>query len=172
MNYLIAYGTTEGQTKKIAEFCKERLSEACHEVSLQACNRQMKGVDVGTYEKVILASSVHQKSHHPMFTDFVIAHREQLEKVPTLLLSVSLSVAFQNGQEEARKYVSDFLEHTGFAPTRLALIAGALRFDQYDHYMSEIVTHVVLKDHENITGDQEFTDWEDLGREIEAFASL
>jgi len=41
------------------------------------------------------------------------------------------------------------------------LVAGALRFDEYDYFKQQIVEHVVLKDHQTNQpkGDYEFTDW-------------
>ena len=170
MRFLLIYGTTEGQTRKIAEFCSNRLTEAGHYAELWDSRRRMVDLDISTFDAIILAGSVHQKHHQESLTNFVIAHREQLGKVPNLLISVSLSVAFENGRDEAQKYVDSFVEYTGFEPRSVALVAGALKFEQYDYYMNQIVEHIVLEDREKITEDREFTDWDALGDAVDAFA--
>ena len=171
MKFLLVYGTTEGQTRKIAEFCAVRLTEAGHDVDLRDSRRRMADLDIASFDAVILAGSVHQKQHQETLTNFVVAHRGQLKDAPTLLISVSLSIAFENGGKEARKYVDEFVEYTGFTPGSVALVAGALRFDQYDYYMSQIVEHLVLEDRAKITEDREFTDWDALGETLDAFAA-
>lgn len=88
-----------------------------------------------------------------------------------MLVSVSLSIAFEGGEKEAQKYVDAFVEDTGFKPDATSLVAGALKFEQYDYYMNQIVEFVVLQDRSNITEDQEFTDWETLADEVDAFVS-
>jgi menaquinone-dependent protoporphyrinogen oxidase len=171
VRYLLIYGTTEGQTRKIAEFCSDRLAEAGYQVEIHDSRRRMVHLDISSFDAVILAGSVHQRTHQETLTNFVIAHRAQLQKIPTLLISVSLSIAFENGEDEAKNYVREFVDYTGFEPNDVALVAGALRFDQYDYYMNQIVEHVVLDNREDISEDREFTDWNVLGDTVDAFAA-
>ncbi|MDA4844284.1 flavodoxin domain-containing protein [Hoeflea poritis] len=169
MRFLLIYGTTEGQTRKIAEYCAERLKQAGHEVDIGDSRRRMLDLVIPSYDAVILAGSVHQQTHQETLLNFTVAHRKQLKELPTLLISVSLSIAFENGAEEARRYVDRFIEDTGFEPRAIALAAGALKYDQYDYYMNQIVEHVVLENRAPITEDREFTDWDALGKELDAF---
>ena len=131
----------------------------------------MSDLEISKFDCVILAGSVHQRRHQDSLTNFVIAHKKQLQEVATFFISVSLSIAFEGGEQEAQKYVDDFAEETGFSPTGTALVAGALKFEQYDYYMNQIVEFVVLQDRSKIDEDQEFTDWETLGEELDAFVS-
>ncbi|WP_419910870.1 flavodoxin domain-containing protein [Hoeflea sp.] len=171
MRILLIYGTTEGQTRKIADFCAERLKAAGHDVDESDSRRRLPDLDVASFDAAILAGSVHQKSHQESLINFTVAHRAQLKTLPTLLVSVSLSVAFENGADEARRYVDRFVEDTGFEPRSIALVAGALKYDQYDYYMNQIVEHVVLENRAPITEDREFTDWDALGKELDAFVA-
>jgi len=171
MRILIVYGTTEGQTRKIAKFCAAHLSEAGHQTQLLDSLRPMVDVEVNAFDCVVLAGSVHKRQHQDSLTNFVIARREQLEKQPSLLISVSLSIAFEGGDKEAQGYVDKFTAYTRFKPTAQALVAGALKFDQYDYYMNQIVEFVVLQDRSKITEDHEFTDWETLAEELDAFVA-
>lgn len=168
MRVLLIYGTTEGQTRKIAEFTSDHLSKAGHDVDVRD-SRRAANTDLSAFDAVILAGSVHEKRHQESLENFVFAHRSQLSTVPTLLISVSLSIAFENGESEARDYVRSFTERTAFEPGAVALVAGALKVDQYDYYMSQIVEFVVMKDQEESLQDREFTDWDGLGGTLNGF---
>lgn len=170
MKVLLIYGTTEGQTRKISEFCSARLTEAGHVVDMREC-RRAANADISSFDAVVLAGSVHEKRHQESLENFAFAHRAQLAMVPTLLISVSLSIAFENGESEAQAYVGKFSERTEFEPSRVALVAGALKVDQYDYYMSQIVEFVVMKDREENLQDREFTDWNRLGEALDGFVT-
>ena len=170
MNILLVYATTEGQTRKIAEFSAERLRALGHEVDLRDSRRPMHDLEMESYGAAVLAASVHQKTHQQSIADFAHARRAQLMSIPCLLISVSLAIAFENGEVEAQHYVDLLVERIGFRPGHISLVAGALKFDEYDYYMNQIVEHVVLADREDVSGDQEYTDWDTLGRELDQFA--
>lgn len=170
MKFLLIYATTEGQTRKIVEFVAGQLKNLSHEVELLNSARRLLALEISDYDAVIIAGSVHQRIHQESVTNFVIAHREQLKKLPVLFISVSLSIAFDGGGDEAQKYVDMLVDYTGFNPTSSLLVAGALRFDEYDFFMEQIVEFVVLKDQENINSDKEFTDWDKLTGDIAGFA--
>jgi len=95
---------------------------------------------------------------------FVIASLPELQKRPTLFLTVSLSAAFPEGVSDAQRYADIFLRNTGWKPTASLLVAGALRYDEYDYFKAQIIQHVVLKcrEVEGAKGDYEFTNWERL----------
>ena len=112
-----------------------------------------------------------KKPTRKTLSNFVIAHRAQLQPKPSLLISVSLSIAFDNGEAEARHYVDGFVDYTGFKPSDVALTAGALKHDQYDYYMNQIVENVVLENRGVIKGDREFTDWNAVAAKLDAFVA-
>lgn len=168
MKILLVYGSTEGQTRKIADFCLARLSDAGHDVDIRD-SRRAAPPDVSAFDAVILAGSVHEKRHQQSLERYVFAHRIVLKQIPSLLLSVSLSIAFENGEKEAQDYVSIFSEQAQFEPNQVALVAGALKRGQYDYYMNQIVDFVVLKDQETLQEDREFTDWGKLGETLDGF---
>lgn len=171
MKILLVYGSTEGQTRKIAKFCAARLGDKGHDVDIRDSRRRMVDLDLSAYDMVILAGSVHQKTHQESLANFTIAHRKTLKTIPTLLISVSLAIAFENGEAEARGYAHAFADYVGYEPNEVLLVAGALKFDEYDYYMNQIVEHVVLENRGKIKGDREFTDWDRLGDELDAFVA-
>ena len=172
MNYLIAYGSTEGQTKKISEYLEGVLAGDGHYAEVWDTARRMQGVDISSFDAVILAGSVHQKLHQETFANFIVAHRDQLRGLPTFLISVSLAIAFENGEDEATQYVQSLTHYTEFEPDKIMLVGGALKFAEYSFYMNQIVEHVVLEGRDPITDDTEFTEWEALTQELQEFAQF
>jgi hypothetical protein len=93
MRILIAYGTSEGQTRKIANKVAARMHELGHDAHLFD-TASLEETDVGSYDKVIVAGSVHEQRHQQSVEVFVMASSAELQGRPTLFLSVSLSAAF------------------------------------------------------------------------------
>ncbi len=171
MKILIVYATTEGQTHTIAERVAAQLGKGGHEAELHDVGRLPGDLDIGAFDKVIVAGSVHQKKHQRPLEIFVLGNQAQLKAKPSLFLSVSLAAAFDDGRAEAQGYVNDFFAYTGWQASQALLVAGALRYDEYDYFMEQIVEHIVLKDRkvEGPPGDHEFTDWDALSRSVDDF---
>jgi menaquinone-dependent protoporphyrinogen oxidase len=172
MKILIAYGTSEGQTRTIARAVAARVHELGHDAHLYD-TASLEDIHVDSYEKIVVAGSVHHQHHQESVEVFVMASLAELQKRPTLFLSVSLSAAFSEGMSEAQSYVDAFLVSTGWKPTQSLLVAGALRYAEYDYFKAQMIEHVVLKGRkvEGLPkGDYEFTDWESLFRAIDSFA--
>jgi menaquinone-dependent protoporphyrinogen oxidase len=174
MRVLVSYGTSEGQTKKIAEAVAARVQELGHDADLFDTASIPTDLHVDSYDKIIIAGSVHQQRHQESVEVFVTAKLAELRKRLTLFLSVSLSAAFSRGLPEAQSYLEAFLKSTGWNPTKSLLVAGALRYAEYDYFRQQIIEHIVLKDHhvDRCTGDYEFTDWPVLFKEIGSFIRL
>ena len=98
MNVLIVYGTTEGQTRKIAEWTATRIRDSGHKVQLRDCAAVASDSDFETFQAFLVAASVHQRHHQETITDFVIAHRELLNVRPSAFISVSLSAVLEGGR--------------------------------------------------------------------------
>jgi len=171
MRILIVYATTEGQTRKIAERIAEQMRGNGHDAELRNCADWQSDFHVDAFDRVIVAGSVHQRHHQRPLAIFVPANLAQLETRPTLFVSVSLSAAFADGLAEAQSYVDTFLGDVNWTPSQTLLVAGALRYDEYDYFMEQIVRFVVLKDREaaDAHGDHEFTDWDVLEGAVDAF---
>ena len=139
MKILVAYGTSEGQTRKIAEAVAARVNELRHDAHLYDTAGNPAGLHADSYDKIIVAGSVHQQRHQESVEVFVTAKLAELQKRPTLFLSVSLSAAFSEGMPEAQSYLDAFLKGTGWKPTQSLLVAGALRYAEYDYFKEQII---------------------------------
>lgn len=173
MKILVTYATTEGQTRKIAGFIVSELKALGHSASLQDARSYVGGHNPEDFDALILAGSVHQNRHQEVLGDFIEAHRQILESKKTLLVSVSLSAAFENMIDEAEGYVEDFCKELEWRPDSHILVAGAIKHGSYGYYEEMILQHRVLPTRpvEQPDQDQELTDWDGLRKEIARFVS-
>ncbi len=173
MRVLIAYATTEGQTRKIVDAVAARIGERGHDVEILDTSGIPKALHTETFDRIIVAGSVHEQRHQKSLELFALAHREGLRVKPTLFISVSLAAAAEGSMADARSYVERFVGEVGWKPDRTLLVAGALRHGEYDYYTEQILEHVILKDKDiaNPEEDREFTDWGALSEGVDAFLS-
>jgi len=171
MKILIAYGSTEGQTKKIAVSIADTIRGMGHEAALLDTSNLQSDIKADAFDKIILAASVHEERHQESIEVFVLGNIHILKSKPTLFLSVSLAAAFDNGADDAQRYIDIFAENVGWKPETCVPVAGAIKHDEYGHYREQVLAHVVLKGREldDPDADYEFTDWDDLRNRVDAF---
>ncbi len=174
MTTLISYSTTEGHSAKVARFAADLLAKEGHVSEVYDLDDSRSPLDLTEFDLVILAGSVHERRHSPALEVFMQAQRDALSARPVLLLSVSLSAAFDHGMEEAEDYVIETRMRTGFTPTDFVLVAGAVKPNSYDYFSQQVVKFVVLKDriYQMSSRDHEFTDWSTLARKLYHFLGL
>jgi menaquinone-dependent protoporphyrinogen oxidase len=171
LNVLVVYGTTEGQTRKIAERTAAYIREGGHQAVLRDSAALASVSDLESFHAFVIAASVHQQQHQETIAAFVAAHRKLLNAKPSAFISVSLSAAMDDGRAEAQKYVDRFVSVTDWRPSMTLLLGGALRLTEYDYFQEQIVKFIVLKGG-NVasTGrDREFTDWNSLTTFVDRF---
>jgi hypothetical protein len=115
LKVLIVYGTSEGQTRKIAERAAQNVRERGHEAELRDSADVASGLNLERFDAFIIAASVHHEYHQTTVRDFVTAHRRALDTKPSAFISVSLSAVLEGAQPEAKKYAETFLAATGCA---------------------------------------------------------
>jgi menaquinone-dependent protoporphyrinogen oxidase len=168
---LIVYGTTEGQTRKIAEWTADRVRQRGHEVELRDSAALVSDLDLRAFDAFIVAASVHHEYHQKTITNFVVAHRELLNATPSAFISVSLSAVLEDEKTEAQKYLDHFVSVTGWKPHMTLLIGGAARFTEYDYFQEQVIKFIVMRRGGTMGTDQdlEFTDWNELGDFVDEF---
>lgn len=171
MKVLIAYATTEGQTRKIAETAATHLSDRGHSVTLIDVGEERSELDIKAFDAFILAGSVHQEQHQKALKNFATAHRDLLSARPSALISVSLSAALEETRPEAENYVERFGSVTGWEPLMILPLGGAVRFTEYDYFQEQVVKFIVMKRGlaSEAGADGEFTDWKALETFVDAF---
>jgi menaquinone-dependent protoporphyrinogen oxidase len=172
MKVLIPYGTTEGQTARIAEYLADVVRDHGHE----AYAVDIKGSsnpEPDDYDAVIVGASIHMGKHEDYVRDFVRENRDALERLPSAFFSVSL--AAHDDIEEAESYIEEFVQQTGWRPGMVGLFGGALLYTQYGfikrYVMKQITRHKGSPDTDT-SRDYVYTDWESVKHFAEEFLEL
>jgi menaquinone-dependent protoporphyrinogen oxidase len=175
MNVLVLYGTTEGQTRKIASFIADRLTAAGHAATLVDANDVVPALDPASFDAVLIAGSLHLGRYQNSVVHFVKAHRAALNARATAFISVSLAAAGDEADDVAglEKCVHDFLAESGWQPRAVHHAAGAFRYTQYDFFKRWAMKYIAYRKGQptDTSKDFEYTDWDALGRFIDQFAA-
>lgn len=171
---LVLYGTSEGQTQKIAAFIADRLQKDGHTVELDAIEAVQSPLSAERFDGIIVGASVHAGRHKDTVVQFVRDNRSVLQALPSAFFSVSLAVLDESHHEKARTYVARFLQETGWTPNVVERIAGALRYTQYG-----VVKRFIMKQISKRSGrptdtsrDVEFTDWTQVSAFVDRVQAL
>jgi menaquinone-dependent protoporphyrinogen oxidase len=172
MRVLIAYGTSEGQTARIAGY----IAGVIRDRGVEAHAVDIKGSDdaphLDRYDAVIIGASIHMGKHERYVSEFARAHQDVLERVPSAFFSVSL--AAYDDREEAQRSIDGFLDQTGWRPEMVAAFAGALLYTQYGFLKRRLLKHIARTKgtlDTDTSHDYVYTDWETVQRFAEGFLS-
>jgi menaquinone-dependent protoporphyrinogen oxidase len=166
---LIAYGTTEGQTARIADHLAGVIRSSGFEVEALDL-KQSADVSVDGYDAVIVGGSIHMGKHQEDVVEFVRKNRPDLERLPSAFFSVSLAA---NGDlPNAEAYVENFTQQTGWRPTKVGLFSGALLYRQYN-FLKRYMMKRIVRDKPGMPTDTSrdyvYTDWDQVKRFAEDF---
>ncbi len=178
----VFYATREGQTQKIAERIQGDLQARGLQVRLEKISAETD-FQAGTADAVVLAASVHAGSHEREMVNFVKAHRDELNRIPTSFLSVTLSQAgYQRCACDAAKreefardvasVIDRFFRETGWHADCVKPVAGALVYQQYNPFIRFVMRRIAAKSggDTDTSRDYEYTDWADLDRFVDELA--
>lgn len=173
MSILILYGTTEGQTRKIVDFMRQRLEAAGHLVTLWEATTDTASLNPGGYDAVIVAASVHLGKYQQAVEHWVRGHALELSRVGAAFVSVSLAAAGtdEDDVKGIQQVVAEFMHRTGWTPAVLEHVAGAFRYTEYDFFKRWALKYIAWrKGAPTDTGrDWELTDWDAVGRFVDNY---
>ncbi|MGY6661025.1 MAG: flavodoxin domain-containing protein [Glycocaulis sp.] len=162
---LMAYATTEGQTRKIAQAVADSVKRLGEEAVLVDLAAVPKALDPAEFDAVFVAASLHAGRYQSAARHFVKSNADKLAARPTAFISVSLSAAAgeHSDAESAEACTRKFLHEAGWTPKAIHQAAGALRFTQYDFFKRWIMKQIAKSQGHAASGDDvEFTDWQAL----------
>jgi menaquinone-dependent protoporphyrinogen oxidase len=172
MNILVVYGSTEGQTRKIARFMKDVLTNAGNDVTIADASDEPPALK--DYDAILIGASIHIHKYQSAVRHYITRHVPELNKMPGAFFSVCLAVASDLDEEhrEAQKITKDFLEQTGWKPLMTTQIAGALKYTQYDFFKRLIMKMIAKKEGRSTdtSQDYEYTDWDEVKKFVNEFA--
>ena len=168
---LIAYGTTEGQTAKIADQLADVMRSRGFEADAVDLKRS-RDVSLDGYDGVIVGGSIHMGKHQEDVANFVRSNRAELERLPSAFFSVSLAAHGDTANAEA--YVENFVQQTGWRPAKVGLLSGALLYRQYGFIKRYMMKRIVREKPGGLSLDTShdhlYTDWDQVERFAVDFA--
>jgi menaquinone-dependent protoporphyrinogen oxidase len=168
---LVAYGTTEGQTARIAEVIAEVLRDLGHEANTVDITG-LAGVVPDDYDAVVIGASIHMGRHDKHVVEFARSNRDTLQRLPSAFYSVSL--AAHGDIEEAEGYVSQFQDETGWHADQVALFGGALLYTHYGFLKRRMMKKIVSDKPGHLgvdtSRDYIYTEWDAVKTFAEHFA--
>ena len=173
---LIVYGTTEGQTARIADRMAAVIRDEGQEVELHDAKEVRKQAVTGEFDGTIVAGSVHVGDYQSSLREFVKRKRDLLERVPSAFVSVSLTAADPDADVAAELQVTldKFIRKTGWRPRHVEHVAGALAYTHYNLLIRYIMKRIAKQQGRtelDTSRDYEFTDWDAVERFAREFAS-
>ena len=161
---LVLYGTTEGQTAKIARAISSTLRELGVETDVVEAGQH--DPDPRRYDAVIVAASVHAGTFQKAVVRWVRAHADRLAARPTAFVPVCLAVLGKGPQAaaEVQAIVERFQAQSCWSPSTTKTVAGALLYTRYNIFKRWILKRIVAKQggDTDTSRDYEYTDWNDV----------
>lgn len=166
MRILIIYGTVEGQTRKIARTMEEQLQSQGHAVT--CCSAIDEPPAPEGFDLVILGAPIHAGHYPTALRQYASQHAAALNARPSAFFSVCLHVVSgtEEAMKEAREIAETFTASCDWKPKRTEVIAGALKYTQYDFFKRYMMKQIVKSKggSTDTEHDHEYTDWEQVKR--------
>jgi menaquinone-dependent protoporphyrinogen oxidase len=169
---LVLYGTTDGQTARIAQRIGETLRT--HGVDARVVNADEGSPNADDYDGVIVAASIHAGGFQRSVRRWTRTNAGVLNVKPTAFVCVCLSV-LQNEpkvQQDLAGIIDRFLAAVGWRPAITKKVAGALLYTRYNPLKRWVMRRIVRAagGDTDTSRDYEYTDWNEVRAFAEAFA--
>ncbi|MBN8542447.1 MAG: protoporphyrinogen oxidase [Deltaproteobacteria bacterium] len=165
---LIIYGTTQGQTGKVAIRIKEVLVANGHSVDLFDVRKVPSSVVPRNFDAVLIGASVHVGGYQRDLKKWVKGHSIELKSVTSGFFSVCLSVLQKEAsvQQEIAKIIEDFFKASLWQPQARAVFAGGLAYSKYSFLVKWWMKRIAEKSggDTDTSRDYEYTDWNAVSR--------
>lgn len=158
----VLFSTRDGHTKKIIDTMIATANKEEWKVDLFNLHDEPE-LDLNQYERVLIAASIRYGHFHPSLNNFVKKHLQALSNKEAYLMTVNL-VARKPGKDtpETNLYTRKWLAQTKWQPTGVEVVAGALKYSQYNWWQTKIIQFIMWMTggSTDTTKDIEFTNWE------------
>jgi menaquinone-dependent protoporphyrinogen oxidase len=160
---LVVYGTTHGQTAKIAETLAIHMRRDGCRVYVCDASRISPEIRSEQFDGVIILASVHARGYQRAVKRWVERNVDQLNRMPSGFVSVCLGILEQRpeAQREVWEILDRFLDTTGWNPEVRKIVAGALPYTRYNWFTRWLMRRIVAKagGDTDTSRDYEYTDW-------------
>jgi menaquinone-dependent protoporphyrinogen oxidase len=167
----VLFGTTEGQTARIARAIGEALRT--EDVYVDVVEAGPGAPAPVAYDAVIVAASVHAGGYQKPVRRWTTTHSAVLNGRPTAFVSVCLGVLQSDPkvQAEVAAIADRFCAACGWQPTTIATFAGALLYTRYNLLKRWMMKRIVRDagGDTDTSRDYEYTDWNAVRAFAKAF---
>jgi menaquinone-dependent protoporphyrinogen oxidase len=181
---LVLYATHEGQTQRIAERVAASVQARGLLTDVVNAAHIPARFSLDDHSAAIVAASVHAGRHEKEIVKFVKDHVQELERIPTAFLSLSLSEAGAEdamappekraqAAADATRMIDEFLTETGWRPSSIQAVAGALLYTKYNFLLRFVMKRIsrLAGGITDTSKDHEFTDWDALDKLVDEFVA-
>ena len=172
---LILYASTHGHTARIAARIAATLEDDGATVDLNQLDGKKSRPAPPDYDAVILGASIHAGHHQRALVKWAKQHHTALGLIPSAFFSVCLTAAEDTEESSAatRRYLDDFVEHTGWMPGRSATFAGAVQYREYGVATRALMRLLMRRMHHptDASQDYDYTDWDAVEHWAHEFAA-
>ena len=163
---LIVYGSTYGQTERIARRIGEILGQAEYTVNIYRGDQLPDPLLLGTYAGIVVAASVLRNHHQQYIRQFVRRQAERLNRLPSAFVSVCSAAG--SDPASAGGYVETLLRESGWRPWLIRSFTGAVAYTKYPWPVRWVLKRISRSKGlpTDTSRDWEFTEW----NEVDAFA--
>ena len=172
---LIIYGTSHGQTLKIANYIADMIRIQGWSVDL-ADTDSINVIHLDEYSAFIAGASVQASGFQRKFRKFVKSNSAALSTKPSAFFSVCLGILQSDDskvQLAERKIVDDFFREADWKPNIWTIFAGALPYTKYGWFTRQIMKRISRKagGDTDTSRDFEYTNWNDVRHFVSKFLS-
>ncbi|MCL2316015.1 MAG: menaquinone-dependent protoporphyrinogen IX dehydrogenase [Actinomycetia bacterium] len=171
---LVLHSSRFGQSIKIASAIND-------ELIVRGLETQFGPLNVATapnpavHDALVLVASVRYGHFDKLAYDLVSRYGWWLERVPTLLVTVSLTARKEEKRDPAvHSYTRKFLDETGWVPTHTEVVAGALEYPRYN-LLDKLAIQMIMTMTKGPTDPEtmvEYTDWDRVEETADEFADI
>ena len=117
------------------------------------------------FGRVIVAASLHAGGYQRAVRKWVARHADRLNAMPTAFVSVCLGVLEHKPAVDAElaRLMTAFFDRTRWHPATREIVAGALKYTQYNPLKRWVLRRIVSKTGSpdlDTSRDYEYTDWD------------
>jgi menaquinone-dependent protoporphyrinogen oxidase len=158
----VLYGSTYGQTERIARRLGEFLQQAGFAVDLHRGDRLPEYLTLETYTGVVVAASVLAGYHQRYIREFVRYHAARLNRLPSAFVSVCGSAGSEPAKASA--YIEGLLQESGWRPTITRSFTGAVTYTKYSWPMRWVLKRISRSKGlpTDTSRDWDFTEWSEV----------
>ena len=122
----VIFGSTEGQTAKIADRIVAVANKRGHIAQAFDAQKGSAGFELSFYDAVIVGASLHVGSYQKSIENFIKAHLSRLGKIPNAFFR-SVLLHDDKNQQALDECVNKLQQRIGWYPQYVVQFAGALK---------------------------------------------